>query len=131
MFGQQKSGMQMMVESMLPPGFLDKLQTEFMPFIQSLDERLKRIEANQQAEQIAVSRIVSTCDAIYTQVENIMGKVDPSFAQQVPATLQHLLNDPECTGPFASAYDCPVHNPLNGGNSTDGNTTIGCDGEPV
>jgi hypothetical protein len=79
-----KSGMQMMVESMLPPGFMDKLQTEFIPFISTLDERLKTMQAT-------ISALQNQLNVMAGMVESLTAKVDRNYVEQSTETQQYMM----------------------------------------
>lgn len=77
-----KSGMQQMLESMIPKDVMvaiEKAKTEIPAFAEALNKRVTAIE-----ESLA---------RIECLMESVASKVDPHHAQQIPPTLQKLLQE--------------------------------------
>jgi hypothetical protein len=86
MFGA-KSGMQQMIEQMIPPeawAAIEKAKVEIPAFAEQLNKRVTAME--------------QTLKSIDGKLSIIMSKLDPNAVEDVPPTLKKLLEQMPTTG---------------------------------
>ena len=108
-----KSGMQMMLESMLGADGLKAVEEvkRILPAVPQLIENIKtewNDAKKRDAHMIALlERIATQNEVLLGRVEALGFKVDPNKTEELPPTLAHHLAQPE-NAHFAECADCGI-----------------------
>jgi len=103
-----KSGMQMMLESMLGQEGVQAIEQvkQIIPAVPQLIENIKSehkaIREQMDRMELLLNRIATQNNLMYGKMEQLEFKVDPNKVEEMPPTLAHHLEQPENADKFVS-----------------------------